>query len=245
MEAYENGLINDKDTGGIKVEWGNRDTIINLITLIAKKEGFGAILSEGTRNAASSIGGIAREFAMNVKGFEVAYHDPRFWATMALNYATANRGACHLESLSYIAESGRFDPSLIGFGQTRSWEENVELVIKMQNFMTVLNVLGICKFILLGGIGPEQITMWLNLVTNWELDVDSLLSLGNRLFNLKRAFNNKIGFTRMDDTLPPRLLKSARVKGAFSENNPQLERMLEKYYQIRGWDEYGRVRNEF
>ena len=241
MEAYENGLITEKDTGGIKVEWGNRDAILKLITQITNKDAIGAILSEGTKNAASHIGGIAREFAMHVKGFEVAFHDPRLWATMALNYATANRGACHLESLSYIAESGRFNPSLIGFGPTRSWEENVALVIKMQNFMTVLNALGICKFIILGGIGPEQITQWLNLVTNWELDVEGLLLLGNKLFNLKRAFNNKIGFTRMDDTLPPRLLKSARVKGGYAEKNPQLDRMLERYYQIREWDEFGRV----
>ena len=241
MEAYENGLITEKDTGGIKVEWGNRDAILKLITQITNKDAIGAILSEGTKNAASHIGGIAREFAMHVKGFEVAFHDPRLWATMALNYATANRGACHLESLSYIAESGRFNPSLIGFGPKRSWEENVALVIKMQNFMTVLNALGICKFIILGGIGPEQITQWLNLVTNWELDVEGLLLLGNKLFNLKRAFNNKIGFTRMDDTLPPRLLKSARVKGGYAEKNPQLDRMLERYYQIREWDEFGRV----
>ncbi|MDD5636770.1 MAG: aldehyde ferredoxin oxidoreductase family protein [Atribacterota bacterium] len=241
MEAYENGLITEKDTGGIKVEWGNRDAILKLITKITNKDAIGAILSEGTKNAASHIGGIAREFAMHVKGLEVAFHDPRLWATMALNYATANRGACHLESLSYIAESGRFNPSLIGFGPTRSWEENVALVIKMQNFMTVLNALGICKFIILGGIGPEQITQWLNLVTNWELDVEGLLLLGNKLFNLKRAFNNKIGFTRMDDTLPPRLLKSARVKGGYAEKNPQLDRMLERYYQIREWDEFGRV----
>jgi len=241
MEAYENGLITEKDTGGIKVEWGNRDAILKLITQITNKDAIGAILSEGTKNAASHIGGIAREFAMHVKGFEVAFHDPRLWETMALNYATANRGACHLESLSYIAESGRFNPSLIGFGPKRSWEENVALVIKMQNFMTVLNALGICKFIILGGIGPEQITQWLNLVTNWELDVEGLLLLGNKLFNLKRAFNNKIGFTRMDDTLPPRLLKSARVKGGYAEKNPQLDRMLERYYQIREWDEFGRV----
>ena len=241
MEAYENGLITEKDTGGIKVEWGNRDAILKLITQITNKDAIGAILSEGTKNAASHIGGIAREFAMHVKGFEVAFHDPRLWETMALNYATANRGACHLESLSYIAESGRFNPSLIGFGPKRSWEENVALVIKMQNFMTVLNALGICKFIILGGIGPEQITQWLNLVTNWELDVEGLLFLGNKLFNLKRAFNNKIGFTRMDDTLPPRLLKSARVKGGYAEKNPQLDRMLERYYQIREWDEFGRV----
>jgi len=245
MEAYENGLITEKDYGGIKLRWGSREAILNLIHKIAEKEGLGAILSEGTKIAASHIGGISREFAIHVKGLEVAFHDPRLWATMALNYATANRGGCHLESLGYLAEVGRFNPSLLGFNSNRTWEENVELVIKMQNFMTVLNALGICKFILLGGIEPEQITKWLNLVTNWELDVEELLLLGNKLFNLKRAFNNKVGFTQMDDVLPPRLLKSARVKGGFAEKNPQLERMLEKYYQLRGWDEFGRIKNGY
>jgi len=243
MEAYENGLITEKDTGGIKLTWGNREAILNLIPKIAKKEGLGAILSEGTKSAASRIGGVSREFAINVKGLEVAFHDPRFWATMALNYATANRGACHLESLSYIAESGRFNPTVLGFGPTRSWEENVALTIKMQNFMTTLNALGICKFIILGGIGPEQITKWLNLVINWELDVEDLLLLGDKLFNLKRAFNNKIGFTRMDDVLPPRLLTFGRKKGSAAEKNPQLDKMIEEYYQLRGWDNFGRLKN--
>jgi len=241
MEAYENGLITKNDTGGIELNWGSREAILNLIQKIAEKDGIGSILFEGTKNAAFCIGGVSREFAIHVKGLEVAFHDPRYWATMALNYATANRGAYHLESLSYLAETGRFDPSLIGFGPTRSWEENVDLVIKMQDFMTVLNALGICKFILLGGIGPEQITKWLNLVTNWKLNVEELLSVGDRIYNMKRMFNNKAGFSRMDDVLPPRLLKSARVEGAFAEKNPQLDRMLEKYYQIRGWDEFGRV----
>jgi len=164
---------------------------------------------------------------------------------MALNYVTANRGACHLESLSYLVESGRFNPALIGFEINRSWEENVVLVIKMQNFMTVLNALGICKFILLGGIGLEQITRWLNLALKWELDVESLLLLGDKLFNLKRSFNNKIGFDCRDDKLPSRLLRSARVKGGYAENNPQLDRMIERYYQIRGWDEFGRIEVKF
>jgi len=241
MEAYENGLITEKDTGGIKPTWGNREAILDLISKIAKKEGLGEILSEGTKSAASHIGGISREFAIHVKSLEVAFHDPRLWATMALSYATANRGGCHLESLGYLAETGRVNPSLMGFNAERSWEENVELTIKMQNFMAALNALGICKFVLLGGVSPEQITQWLNLVTNWKLNVEELLFVGNRIYNLKRFFNNKVGFTRMDDILPLRLLVSSRKKGAPAESNPQLSRMLEKYYQLRGWDEFGRL----
>jgi len=244
MEAYENGLITEKDTGGIKLSWGNREVILDLILKIAKKEGIGAILSEGTKNAASHIGGISREFAIHIKGLEVAFHDPRLWATMALNYATANRGGCHLESLGYLAEVGRFNPSLLGFNSNRTWEENVELSIKLQDFMAVLNALGICKFILLGGIGPDQITKWLNLVTNWKLNVEELLFVGERIYNLKRMYNNRVGFSRMDDVLPPRLLISGRKKGSFTEKNPQLDRMLGKYYQLRGWDEFGRVKND-
>ncbi|MBA7548636.1 hypothetical protein ES705_41101 [subsurface metagenome] len=158
---------------------------------------------------------------------------------MALNYATANRGGCHLESLGYLAEVGRINPSFLGFDSNRTWEENVELSIKLQNFMAALNALGICKFILLGGVGPDQITNWLNLATNWKLNVEELLFVGERIYNLKRLFNNKMGFTRMDDTLPSRLLISGRKKGSSAEKNPQLDRILEKYYQLRGWDEFG------
>jgi len=240
MEAYENGLITEKDTGGIELKWGSREAILSLISKISRKEGIGAVLSEGTKNAASYIGGISREFAIHVKGLEVAFHDPRLWATMALNYATGNRGACHLESLGYLFEAGRFNSPLLWSNSNGTWEENIKFSIKQQNFMAVLNGLGICKFLLLGGIGLEQITNWLNLAENWKLNTGELLSVGDRTHNIKRIFNNKVGFSRIDDVLPPRLLTSGRKEGSAAEKNPQLDKMIKKYYQLRGWDKFGR-----
>jgi len=240
MEAYEDGLITKNDTGGIELNWGSREAILDLIHKIAEKEGIGAILSEGTKNAASSIGGISREFAIHVKGMEVAFHDPRLWATMALNYAVANRGGCHLESFGYLFEAERFNIPPLWSNSTGTWEENIKYSIKQQNFMDALNALGICKFLLLGGIGLEQITNWLNLAANWKLNVEELLSVGNRIYNIKRIFNNEAGFSRIDDVLPPRLLTFGRKEGSAAEKNPQLDKMIEKYYQLRGWDSFGR-----
>jgi aldehyde:ferredoxin oxidoreductase len=108
MEAYERGLISRRDTGGLGLTWGNAEAIIGAIHAIARRTGIGDLLADGVRAAAARIGQGAEAFAIHVKGMEMPYHDPRAFVSMAANYATANRGACHLEALSYWTGDGRF-----------------------------------------------------------------------------------------------------------------------------------------
>jgi len=112
-------------------------------------------------------------------------------------------------------------------------------VIKLQNYMNVFNALGLCKFLLFGRIGPTKVTEWLNHVTGWNLTPAELLTTGERLHNLKRMYNVKLGINRKDDILPPRLLHLARNDGMAAGVLPELDKMLEEYYRLRGWDENG------
>lgn len=243
MEAYEKGLLNQKDFKGINLEWGNSQTIINLIHQVAKNEGPGKLLGQGVRSFSKKVGKNSEEFAIHVKGLELPLHDPRAYTGMALSYATANRGGCHLESLSYAIESG-IPLEDLGYGEDNKLDPHTsngkaELVIKLQNYMNVFNALGLCKFLLFGRIGPTKVTEWLNHVTGWDLTPAELLTTGERLHNLKRIYNVRLGIDRKDDTLPPRLLYLARDDGMAAGVLPELDKMLEEYYHLRGWDEKG------
>lgn len=235
MEAYENNIITDGD--GIPLSWGNADAIIQLIHQIAHQEGLGELLGHGVRDAAEMLGGGAPEFAIHTKGLEFPYHDPRAFIDMAVNYATANRGSCHLESFSYPLGYGVRIKEL-GYGEEidpLSHDGKAGIAVTMQNLMSVYNGLGLCKFLLRTNVGPEWLNLWTNDATGWQNSMADLMRIGERIFNLKRAYNVKLSISRKDDTLPERLLTLDRKEGAAAGSLPDLERLLNEYYEIRGW----------
>jgi len=242
MECYEHGLLAENLVAGLDLSWGNGETILALIDLIARREGLGELLSLGSKNFAAQIGGLAREFAMTVKGMEPSYHDPRAFTSMALEYATANRGPCHLDGMTYYPEGGSIDPALAGIAEPLDphGDEHKALLTKnMQDLTQIYNSLGICKFVLRGGVGFETLTEWVNLATGWEMSQEELMLAGERAFNLKRLYNVRLGISRKDDVLPPRFLTLAKKDTGAAGSLPALGRMLGEYYQLRGWNEIG------
>jgi len=241
MECFEKKLISSKDVG-FAIEWGDGRTLIELIKLTCERRGIGAVLAEGVRVAAQRIGGIAEEFAMHVKGLEFPMHDPRCYTSLAVGYATANRGACHLEAFSHDVE--RFVTiSELGYEKPldpRVSEGKGELVAKMQDLMCVLDSLPICKFAcILVGIPLTRLVDWLNLTSGWELKLQDLLTVGERIFNLARLYNVHCGISRKDDTLPARILSNPGDDRSKAANLPHLGKMLSEYYEARGWSEDG------
>jgi aldehyde:ferredoxin oxidoreductase len=242
MEAYERELIGPEDTGGIELRFGDPDAILAMIEKIAYRRDIGDVLAEGVRESARHIGNGAEEFAIHVKGLEIAYHDPRAFVSMAVNYATASRGGCHLESLSYWNGYGVYHPDL-GYSETlahhESNAEQARLAYDYQNFLSVYNPLGLCKFIAKGQIGPERTAQIVNSALGWDWTAEDLLTTGKRLFQLKRLINLRLGVTSADDTLPERLLTEPRPSGDAAGVLPDLEVMLPVYYQLRDWDQDG------
>jgi len=242
MEAYEHGLISHKEAGEIHLTWGNADALLSMIEKIGKREdGLGWLLGEGVKRASEKIGGVSAEFAIHVKGLELPAHDPRAYYSQGLSYATSNRGACHLQSLSHIFERSVTLPDL-GFPEVQerhSLNRKDELVSKAQNLMCMFDSLKVCKFILFGGVKPSTLVEWLNLVTGWNMDLEEFMRTGERIYNLKRLYNVREGISRKDDTLPPRILIHKRGEGGSAETLPPLGEMLSKYYHYRGWNELG------
>jgi aldehyde:ferredoxin oxidoreductase len=241
LEAFEDGLIDAKDCDDHHLTWGDPESLLLCLRLMAERRGAGEILSLGARSAARYYGSGSDGYAMHSKGLEMAYHDPRATFSMAANYATANRGACHLEGLSYWTiyglDAAAWSPEK---ADRFSNEDAAKEAIAFQNYFSLYNPLGLCKFLGKAGIGPQVLADFLEEALGWDTSGTELMVTGERIFNLKRMINNRLGITRADDDLPERVKHLARPSGGAEGHLPDLALILEDYYHLRGWDEEGR-----
>ncbi|MCX6348850.1 MAG: aldehyde ferredoxin oxidoreductase family protein [Candidatus Aureabacteria bacterium] len=246
MECFEKGLITAAETGGLELAWGSAEASVSLIPQIGKREGFGGkYLADGVKAAAEKVGKGSEAFAVHTKGLEYPAHDPRGHFSMAANYATAVRGACHLEGLTYFLDRGVPAPD---FGYVHSSNQfdpagKAEICFNLQNYLSVFNPLGLCKFLFMGRVGPQAISRWISAVCGWDMNMPKLLLVGERLFNLKRMYNVRLGISGKDDVLPQRLLEG-KPDGKAKGMVPPMETMLPEFYKLRGWDENGIPRPE-
>lgn len=240
-ECYEKGIVTKGDTDGLDLTWGNHQDLAKLVHMIGERSGIGKLLGEGSRIASQKLGRDSDKFAMHVKGLELPNHDPRAYESIALGYATGNRGADHLTACSHWVERNLTIPEL-GYESILdrfATDGKAEMVVKMQNYMAVMDSLVVCKFDLQCGVTYTHLSGILSSVTGIEWTVEKLQEAGERIYNLKRAFNVREGVSRKDDTLPQRILAKPMVEGGTKDHVPDLEKMLEEYYKIRGWNSDG------
>jgi aldehyde:ferredoxin oxidoreductase len=234
MECYEKGLISIKDTGGLELKFGNDEAMIEMIKKIGYKQGFGKILAEGTKRAAKKIGKGADRFAIQIKGLEMAGWDPRGAIGMGLAYATANRGGCHATAATFWKEiSDKKYPRW-------STEGKAELTKSLQEDRAAMSALGVCYFT--RPLTLETYARYATAVIGIEFTPAKLLLVGERIYNLERAFNVREGYRRKDDTLPRRLMEEAPTKGPSKGRliSPKdLDKMVSEYYALRGWSKDG------
>ena len=228
---YELGIISEKDTGGLKLTWGNTEAAIELLHLIGKNQGFGAIVAGGTRRMTQRYGRPLGE-AVQTKGLEIPMHDPRAYHSMGLVYATAPRGADHNKSDGYQVDGGAGHPDL-GLDASDRWgDEKAEMVFKSQNFRALTDSLGICHF---AQIPFNMIVDMVNTSTGLNMDMEGLLKAGERIFQLQRALSCKLGISSKDDVLPDLILRPI-PDGGQEGHVPDMEKMLPEYYKIRDWN---------
>jgi len=248
MECYEKGLFTRKNTGGLDLSWGNGDAIIEMIYKIAKRDGIGDTLAEGVKRAADKIGGGSEAWALHVKGAELPMHEPRGKKGMGLTYATSDRGASHLQVYHDDAFAAKnktapeigIDSSLVPQSKTETGPRKAKLVKICEDLMALYNSLVVCRFVFYpAGISIKTFMSLFRSVTGWDASPIELLLVGERSFNITRAFNAREGFTRRDDTLPNRVMEPLIEGFLKGEAYPAdvLEEMLDFYYFYRGWDE--------
>jgi aldehyde:ferredoxin oxidoreductase len=250
MECFEEGILTEEDTDGIRLTFGNGDAMLAMLEKICRREGFGSILAEGTRGAARLIGARAEQFALEVKGLEIPAHDPRSHNFFALTYATDNRGAHHISVLNPgIEGSDLLNDEAVRFDA----KGTAEMVVRRQHYSNIMNSLLLCMFSQIGfaqyyspegyaGITAKEVSEWFNLATGMDKDFQSLMLSGERMFNLKHQINLKRGLDPASDTLPPRFFSQKRGQGSAAGHLPPIKEMVKDYYRIRGWEASGKIK---
>jgi aldehyde:ferredoxin oxidoreductase len=245
MEAFEKGLITRRDTDGIDLTWGNIEGVIELVHRIAKKEGIGAVLSEGSREAAKRLGKGSEEFTIEVKGLEAPMHDPRAFHGMGLAYMTSIRGACHLMHLALPVEQGMSPFTEAGFqenyvGQTS--EGKAEMIKLCEDLGLPCNSLVICQFVA-WTLSANDLAEMVSVTTGFDFTLKDLLACGERTWLLKRGLGNRMGVSARNDRLPRRILTPLK-EGSAAGSVPDVEKLLREYYEVRGLDKNGIPRRE-
>lgn len=232
MELYEKGIITNKDLDGKELIFGDAESIIEWAEKTGNREGFGDVMALGSYRMAEKYG--HPEFSMSVKKQEMPAYDGRAIQGMALEYATSNRGGCHVRG--YLTS-----PEVLGIPLKTDplvTEGKAALLKLFQDLTSMIDSSDICLFTTFA-IGLPEISAMLRNTIGIDMSDEEILMAGERIWNLERLFNIEAGFTRNDDTLPPRLLHEAVTSGPAKGRVADLDKMLDEYYQLRGWDEYG------
>ncbi|RLE61856.1 MAG: aldehyde ferredoxin oxidoreductase, partial [Thermoprotei archaeon] len=225
FEAFERGIITEGDTGGLKLKWGDYKLIIELVKMIGTRRGFGKLLGEGCYRAAKTIGRNSIEIAMHVRGLEIPMHDPRAFKGMGLQYATSNRGACHMQGFFLRIEQGERIPDLKIYRRINRFDTKGKgwMVAVIVDWHEVLDALGLCKFV---QIYPGHVAGFYSIATGYIKRVRDLLLVGERIYNLKRMFNIICGMGGEYDKLPGRFLKEPLKEGGAKGQVVELDEML-------------------
>jgi aldehyde:ferredoxin oxidoreductase len=247
MDCLEHGILTTGDLDGIELKWGNYDAAMKMITRIAKREGFGDVLAEGSKRAAQKIGKGAAEYAVEVKGLEVPMHDPRANHGLGLSYATGARGACHTNDPAYSLSTGIFDWPELGLTaalvaqlkQSQGWGIPTK---NGQDLGQIVNAAILC-YMLLAVINAEDFADLMVTSSGFDYTFPELVECGERIWHMKRGVSNLMGVTAKDDRLPKQIL-TPPAEGGAAGSKVDLELMLKEFYPARGLNPDGRPSKE-
>jgi len=249
FEAFEKGAIDREMTGGLDLKWGNSEVAIRLLEMIAKREGIGDMLAEGTRAAAKRIGRGSAKYAIHVKGLEVSGQDGRTHRSIGLSHATGARGADHLRSLVVVDQLGYQEVAARRWGKDKLPEivdpytekYKAAAVVETENAYSIRDALIVCWYSVSWPpiFWMDDFAKVLPLVTGIDDfgRTAELTKIAERQIALKRLFNAREGITRKDDRLPERFTKEPMPDGPGKGQLVNLEPMLDDYYRLRGWDQ--------
>ena len=248
MDLTERGILSQSDTDGVNLTWGNTHAMETMLLKIARREGFGALLAEGTARAAKQIGRGAEQFAYHAKGLELTAYDPRGAMGTALGYAVSSRGGDFtsvyaLPEYRWDAEQGRREFGTPNSVDRLSTEGKGPMGNRAMSVSVALDSLGLCKVAALSVVGDFTLTAEAELasaLSGWDFSPAELLSIGERVITVERLFNLRHGASRSDDRLPAHFLRDGLPEDPNRGGTVDLEPMLAQFYATMGWDDQGR-----
>ncbi len=237
IEAFEKGMLTTKDTDGLELRWGDVQVVEKMLRKMIYKEGFGAILALGPLEAARTIGGDAPHFAVHIKGSGMNLHEWRnAWGMLLCHIVSGGSGWPGTAADMIGPEPDAGYPQITDYFDFRAkpLEARKTGILKFMR-----DTLGVCGFMTWNMAGANEITREaLNVVTGWDITVEELWEIGERVMNLERAFNVRHGLTPEDDyNISPRLLEAPKDGRAAGKTiAPYLRGMVDRYYRLMGWD---------
>lgn len=252
MESYTKGFIDIVDTDGLELLFGNSDVLPILVEKIAKREGFGNLLAEGSYDFAKTLGEDAVKLTVTVKKQELPAHMPQYKPAVGLIYAVNSFGADHQSSehdvFLMLPKDSMERTRLAKLGIYKGYDnpysmdtEKVRFAWETQKYFSILDTLSLCQFVWGPSwelFGPDDIIELCKAGIGWDTSLFELMQIGERRINMMRAFNAKEGFTKDDDILPDKMfipLEGGPTEGVVL-NREEHEISREFYYEIAGWD---------
>ncbi len=247
-DCYRKGILTEKETDGLKLEWGDQATALQLIRKMVYREGVGDLLAEGLWRASQKLGPDAARLAYTIKGRPSVEGNVRASYGCALASVTSTRGGDHLKGwphFEFLGPSPSQSEKQWGHpdaGNGLSPEGKIAMTVYGKNFYTLVDMVGLCKFHSsppLVPINENDLASMLSAATGIEFDGGALLTAADRVYTLEHVYNIRCGWKRTDDTLPQeyfsRPLSNGPLKG-FQLEKDKFEKILSEYYQYRGWD---------
>ncbi|MEE8355151.1 MAG: aldehyde ferredoxin oxidoreductase family protein [Candidatus Bathyarchaeia archaeon] len=242
MELHERGMLTSEEVDGLDLSWGNEETILALIDKIARREGFGDVLADGTRMAATRLGR-GMDLTMQVKGLDIIMADPRGLKGFGLGYAVSSRGGDHLRSEPFLEleDDPEIGERMFGVPDATmrlAYRGKGKLVSYFEDWNAVIDALEPCKNIMqnMEILTFDLASKVIEATTGLQMTPAEIRRVGERIINVERAFNVREGIRRKDDTLPRRFREEPLTEGASKGTVFELEPMIDEYYGERGWD---------
>ena len=252
QECYQRGIITEKDTDGLKLEWGDYGVVMELVRKIAYREGFGNLLAEGCKKASEMLGRDSGYYAIHQKGQDL-YEEVRAPVGWGFGTCVATRGGGHTTGTPLCEVTMSLDPSTVEVGnkvygikniESQSYKDKPELVLYFERENGLINSLGLCMFV--GNcidatqMGIPELAELYSAATGWETTADELIKIADRILNLEKVFNIlHAGLGRQDDMPPERCLREPIKTGkyaGFVYSEEKWNEMLDHYYQLHGWN---------
>ena len=249
MECYEHGIITKEDTGGIELTWGNAEAMVKVVEMIAKREGIGDLLAEGSKRVAEKLGQGSMQYAMQVKGQELPMHEPRGKKGMAFSFATSPTGGDHIESphdpfFAACDPEGTHPMAPLGLIEPVDpldlTPAKVRVFVHGQRIGNLYNTISMCFFVgaPLGPFGLNNLVDAVRGNTGWNTSLVELMKVGERTVLLPRVFNKREGFDKSDDMIPERLFEKMPEGPVAGEqvDKDEFVNMRDVYYDMIGCD---------
>ncbi len=251
MECFTNGVLTAADIG-FAAPFGDAQAMVRLTEMIARRQGFGDVLANGSRKAADKLGK-GQPYLITVKGAEAPAHMPQSKRSLGLVYAVNPFGADHQSSEhDPMVEDGAAELYMgrlkdLGFEKTiepRSLgPDKVRFALKGQQFYSFLDSACLCQFVWGPAwtlYGPADTVDFVRAATGWQdFTLAELMAVGERRINMMRAMNARLGLDRRADALPEKFYTPLSGEGptaGISLSRDEIQSALEEYYRQAAWD---------